>query len=167
MAGPANTVNGDLAVAGTITALDIDYPQGSIENVDVKSTAGIAASKQEHQHAIRARQVGTSTSETIPLYSVLGATATVREVAVGNVVACIGAATVVVDIKKNGTTILSSTIELNSTTPVANDMKHGTISVEGAVLDDVFSAVVTATAGGGTLATGVLIELRMDEDYTS
>ena len=99
MAVPASTTQGDHMVTGTLRAADIDFPPGSIENVDIKSTAAIAASKQEHQHAICARQVGTSITETIPLHVVLGATCTVREVAVSNIVANIGAATVTVDIK--------------------------------------------------------------------
>ena len=74
----------------------------------------------------------------------------------GVVVQAAGAATVTVDLRKNGTTILSGVITLNNT-HVAYAEVAGTISSARYVTGDVFEIVLTATAGGGTLPQGVYV----------
>lgn len=158
----------DVVVGGAFTVVgEFNFPLESIKNADVSTTAGIEASKLEHQHPISKDQIGTAEDATIPLHIVLGATCTVVEVAVSNVVACTGNATVTIDIQKNGTTILSSVITLDSTLPAANGNKRGTISVAGGVVDDNYTIVVNATIGSGALATGLNITVVFDEDYVS
>jgi hypothetical protein len=90
-------------------------------------------------------------------------TGTVRRVNVGSVVANAGAATVTVDIKKNGTTILSGVVTLNSSNTACIAVA-GTITVPGLVAGDVLECVVVAAAGGGTLGQGLFVFVDIDEN---
>jgi hypothetical protein len=86
--------------------------------------------------------------------------------AAGDVVACEagvvvagsgGGMSVTVDLRKNGTTVLTAVITLNAaSTAYANT--DGAISVGPYVAGDVFEIVITATAGGGTLPQGVFVD---------
>lgn len=141
---------------GKIVANEIDYPAGSIMLPD----------RQRHQHAKHYAQNGTAAAATVAVHECRGATATVRQVRVGSVVACIGDSTVTVDVKKNGSTILSSTVQLDSGN-TAYVSEAGTINTSSLASGDVLTVVVTVSAGTGTLATGLWVELRIDEDYAS
>lgn len=157
----------DVVVGGTLSMKTLNIPFESLKNADVSTTAGIVASKLKHQHVVSKDQIGTAVDATIPLHIALGATCTVVEVAVSNIVACIGDSTVTIDIKKNGTTILDSVITLDSTLPAANGNKRGTIIVPAGLVDNNYTAVITATVGTGTLATGINVTVVFDEDYVS
>jgi len=63
---------------------------------------------------------------------------------------------------KNGTTILSATADFSSS-DAARAVKTGTLSVTSYADGDVFEVVITATAGGGTLGTGVYVGLELSE----
>jgi hypothetical protein len=63
-----------------------------------------------------------------------------------------------VDLKKNGTTVLSGLPTLtNADAAFAFDL--GTFSSTPYVADDVFTIVVTATVGGGTVGQGLTAQL--------
>jgi hypothetical protein len=68
---------------------------------------------------------------------------------------------VTVDLRKNGTTVLSAVITLNNAN-TARVAVAGALSVTTLVAGDVLE-VVTATAGGGTLATGVFAIVTVNE----
>jgi hypothetical protein len=121
-------------------------------------------SAADHQHICELSWSGTAAAATQVIHVVRGATATLRSAGAGCVVANIGNATVTVDIKKNGTTVLTGTIGL-SVSESAYDIVAGAISVTDSVAEDVFTAVVTVNAGTGTLGTGLFIVLVFDEAY--
>jgi hypothetical protein len=93
----------------------------------------------------------------------MGATATVIKFLAGCIVIPIGAATVTVDLRKNGSTILTGVITLNSSS-ISRIAQAATILTTSAVVGDWFDVVVTATASTGTLPTGVFWQLEIDED---
>jgi hypothetical protein len=71
--------------------------------------------------------------------------------------------TCTVDLLKNGTTILSSTIGLASS-DTARVAKTGTISNASLVAGDCLEVKVIATHNAGTLPQGVFAEIILNED---
>lgn len=159
----ASRQEGDLVVTGRLTAGHISYPSNEISNAAIASDAGIDAEKLEHQYCKSYSQPNTTaTAETRILHVVHGDTAEVLEFEAGSIVANVGAATVTVDLKKNGTTILSAVITLDNTN-TAYVTEAGTISSANLVDGDVLTIVTTATAGGGTIATGFFCSVKLRE----
>jgi hypothetical protein len=156
-------VEGDLYVNGGLSSKTFTAPSGSITNAMVATNAAIAATKVAHQHRLVLSQSGTATSVTQPIYHCYGATGTTIAVYAGSIAIAVGAATVTVDVKKNGTTILSGVVTLNSSS-VARIGQAGTITVPALVAGDVLEVVTVATAGGGTLPTGLFVAVTVNED---
>lgn len=140
-------------------------PAGAISSSNIASP--LDADKLTHAHrAVYAQGSAVSAAAaTQVIYVVVGATGTIEAVKAGAVVPAVGAATATVDIKKNGTTILSAPISLSSA-QTARQLVSGTISDDDVVAGDVLEIVVTATAGGGTLAQGLFAMVDIFEDAT-
>lgn len=156
-------LEGDLHINGALTAKTFSAPAGSITNAMVATGAAIDATKLVHRHAPFYSISGTVATTTVVLHNVYGATATVVAAFAGSVVAAIGDSTVTVDIKKNGTTILTAVITLDSGNS-AYVKESGTVTVPAGVAGDVYTAVITATAGTGTLPTGFYCGMVVTED---
>jgi hypothetical protein len=155
---------GDVFVAGSLGSTSFVPAAGSITNAAVASLAGIDQSKLQHQHRAGYHQPNTTaTTETKTVGVIYGVSGTLLSFKAGSIVANIGAATVTLDLKKNGVTALSAVITLNNAN-TARVAVSGTLSVTTLAAGDVLEVVATATAGGGTLATGVFAELRWKED---
>jgi hypothetical protein len=69
---------------------------------------------------------------------------------------------VTVDLRKNGTTILTSVITI-SVAQAAYARVAGAIASAAYIAGDVFELVVTATAGGGTLPQGLFVDTVLRE----
>lgn len=152
------TYAGDVTVIGTLT-----MPDGTITNAKVNSGADVAHTKLEHQHRIPYAQPNTAaTAETRVVYRCYGASGVVLSVHVGSIAKAVGDAVATVDVKKNGTTILSAPVTLNSsnTNRVA---VAATLSVTTLAAGDVLEVVTTATIGTGTLPTGVFASINVSE----
>ena len=160
----SNRIAGDLFVDGSLQAVEMVLANSSVVNATVSAAADIDASKLEQHHSKSYPQVGTAATETVVLHVIHGATARVQKVWATNIVNSIGDSTVTVDVKKNGTTVLTGVLTLDVNTG-AYGIEKGTISVTAGVVDDVYTAVITATIGTGTLPTGIGVEMRIDEDY--
>lgn len=157
-------INGNMYVDGALGAKSLSVPAGSIVDASVNAAAAIAATKcKQRRHKNYAQPNTTATAETRVIHTVYGATGTVQSFKAGSIGANVGAATITVDLKKNGTTILSAAISLTSSTSALAEVA-GTISSAGLVEGDVLTVVTTATAGGGTLGTGLFAEIVVDED---
>lgn len=155
---------GDLHITGNLSAKTVQLPAGTVDNADIEAAAGIDASKLEHRHQITAAQPKTTAAdETRVIHVVYGATGTVLAFRAGSIVANIGDSTVTVDLKKNGSSILTAPITLDSGDS-AYAKVAGTIDTPGLVAGDVLEVVIDATVGTGTLATGVFCELVLNED---
>lgn len=158
-----NTTYGDMHVTGTLTAGALTPSGGSVTNSSVSASAAIQASKLEHQLHLTYGQSGTAASVTIPLHCAYGATGDIISIKAGSVAVAVGAATVTVDLKKNGTTCLSGVITLDTGNSTYTG-EAGTLSVTDYVAGDVFTLVIVATAGGGTLPTGLFVTVVLRED---
>lgn len=155
-------IEGDLYVTGNIGSATMSVPDSTIVNADVSASADILSTKLEMQRSFTYSQNGTAASVTIPVHMVYGATCSLVSIKAGSIVANIGAATVTVDLKKNGSSVLSAVITLNSSS-TARIPQAGTITTAGGVADDFYELVIVATAGGGTLATGLAVTVIWSE----
>lgn len=163
MATGSSKIDGNLVVTDNINCKTLTAREGGITNAAIAAAAAIAATKIQKPRLLRYWKAGTAASESVPIYVCLGATATLQSIKVGSIAIAVGSATVTVDLKKNGTTVLSAVVTLNSanTARVAVD---GTITVPGAVVGDFYELVITATAAGGTIPTGLFVEVEVFED---
>lgn len=153
-------INGMLSFGGNGA---LSLPTGSVGNTQIAALAGIDASKVIHfiSKCLSQGSTATASAQSGVIHVAKGA-GTIQAFRAGSVVANIGAAACTVDLKKNGSSILSSTIALNSSIS-AYATVAGTISHTTYVAGDVFEWVVTATAGGGTLALGLFAQLESFE----
>lgn len=157
-----NRFEGDLYVTGNIGGGTLSVPASTLTDAGVSASADITATKLEMQKSFTYGQNGTASSVTVPIHSVYGATGAVVAIKAGSIVANIGAATVTVDLKKNGTTMLSGVITLDNAN-TARVAEAGTLSVTSLVAGDLLELVIVATAGGGTLATGLFVTVTISE----
>ena len=157
-------ITSDRVYTGTVTfTKPAALAAGTVTAANIAAAAGIETSKAIHRHRAGVNQVGTAVSATIPLFSIASSVgATIVSVRVWSVAANVGNSTVTVDIKKNGTSILSAVVTLNSGV-AAYTPTLGTISTAAGVQNDCYTAVVVATVGTGTLATGLCIGVTYDE----
>lgn len=152
----------DIYVKGTLYTSNFSPAAGSITDTSIEALAGVAASKLYHRfHEGYMQPNTTATSVTQAIYHARAA-GTINAFSAGSIVACIGAATVTVDLKKNGTTCLSSVITLDSGN-TAYVSEAGTLSVTSYAAGDIFTIVTVATAGGGTIATGFFCDAQFTE----
>lgn len=157
-------IESDLFVAGRLSALTLGIPTGTVTDATVAAGANVGADKLQHRFRAMFNQVHGSVAitERRPFFWALSV-GTIRRVKVGSVIANIGAATITVDIKKNGATILTGIVTLNNAN-VAYIAVDGTIANAALVAGDVLECVVVATAGGGTLGQGLFVAVDIDEN---
>lgn len=160
----ATTFSDAVTVYGTLTAAGgVSLPAGSIGDTQASAASPFGVTKTNKQYNAGWSQVsgGAATSATQQFYTAKAA-GVVAQVMVGSVAIAAGAATVTVDVKKNGTTILSGVVTLNNANtayvPVA-----GSVSVTAYVANDTFTVTTVATAGGGTLPQGVFCQVTFQE----
>ncbi len=161
--GQVARFDGDMSVLGDLSCRTFTPPAGCVSNASVAAGAGIAATKIQKPRLIHYGQSGTAVSVTIPIYVCLGATATLQSFKAGSIVLNIGAATVTIDLKKNGSTILSAVITLD-TANIARVLEAAAFTSASLVAGDFLELVITATIGGGTLATGLFVQAEIFED---
>jgi len=163
----AEVITGDVVIRGNLQPSTISQPANSIADVNVGTpaagAAGVASSKLNHRYHKHWPQPNTTaTTETRPLFITYGTSGTLVAFKAGSIAPCAGAATITIDLYKNGASVLSAPITLNSSN-VARVATLGTITAATTAAGDWFDAVITATAGGGTLGTGLFVELVIDE----
>lgn len=160
-------IDSNCLVNGNLTATTLVATSASITDAMVVAATGIQATKLQMQQEKHFSQESAtaSTSGAWVTHVVYGATGTLVSIKAGSVVANVGAATVTVDVLKNGTTVLTGVITLNNT-HTAYQLVAGTFSATSLVVGDVLEIKLVATAGGGTLAKGVFAEFVIREATT-
>lgn len=161
----ANRIEGSLHVAGRLTPQLLDIPPETVTDAAVSSSAAIAAGKLEHQHQpVYAQESDTAAADEARIVHVVrGATATLVSVAAGAVVPAVGNAEVEVDLLKNGTTMLTGPITLDSG-QIAYERVAGAFASGALVQGDVLEITIAGTAGTGTLPKGVFAAIVVRED---
>lgn len=150
----------DVTFGGTV-----NLPSVCVGNAQVKTLAGIAATKLEHQHRVPYAQESDTTAadESRVVHVVKGVTGSLQAFSAGCVVANIGDSTITVDLHKNGVTVLTAPISLSSA-DAAYEVVAGVLASAGVVVGDVLEVVIDATIGTGTLGTGLFTSLDLHED---
>lgn len=155
----------DVTIRGTLAPSSITLPDGVItRSAQVLAGANISADKTEQRVFPSWHQPNSAaTTETRTVF-VARRAGTLNEVIAGSIVAATGNATVTLDLKKNGTTMLTGVITLDSAN-TARIVESGTISGAGTfVANDWLEVVIVATIGTGALPTGVYCQLEIDQN---
>ena len=130
-------------------------PPSVVGNDQVSAVSPIGAAKVEHQYMpILAQPHGTAAVADRRVVHVARSAGTVEQFRAGPVVPATGDSTVTVDLRKNGTTVLSSGVLIESST-AAYAVLSGAIASASYVAGDVLEVVIAVSAGTGTLPQGV------------
>jgi hypothetical protein len=160
-------VPGDVVAQGVLSGTQLQVTQASITNAMISTVAAIEPTKLRQQYCPVFSQVSTAdaTVDRKVLHVVRGAGGA-TEFNVGAVTAATGNATITIDLKKAGVSVLTSTITLDSTT-AAFVLKAGSLAAGATVLaaNDVLEAHISAVnVGTGALPKGVFMQLKVRED---
>lgn len=159
---PENVLYGDYFFTGNLRAGSMTAANNSVRDAQVAAGADVGADKLVHRHQCPFDQPNTAaTSETRVIHRCYGATGTIRGFHAGSIVAATGNSTVTVDLRKNGTTVLSAVITLDNAN-TARVAEAGSVSVTTLVQGDVLEVVTVATVGTGTLPTGLFAFATVD-----
>lgn len=160
-----NRISGDVVIDGALVLTGaLTAPAGSLTNAMIAAAAGIDASKLDSHRNVPAYVAGTPTSSVILAYRV-PSTGTITSFWAGCITVPTGSATCAVNLKKNGTTCLSATVDLDSSS-VAYTSEEGTLTVTSVVEDDILTVELTVTTpGSDTQSTGVYAAIGIDEEY--
>lgn len=166
-------INGDLVVNGKVNCTQILPSQSCVTNSMVASPSSpanaIATSKLRHRTIITLPFNLSSTANAaaiiIPAHVVKGTTGEIVAYGVGSVTKATNDATAVFDLLKNGSTILSGTITLDSANTNRVIEAAPGFSATTLVAGDLLEAKCTsATAGSGAVPVGAFFCLEIDED---
>jgi hypothetical protein len=162
-------LGGDVHVRGTLSAATFTPPSGCISNSHVSASAGIAATKLEHQFAVQYTTAAGSAvaTATHPLHIVRGTTGEIVSVEVICTTAPTSSDTVTVMLQRSTgggafANALSGNISLSSSS-TARVAYAGTLSVTDLVDGDILQVVVTAS---GTSCQGLCVVVTLREDAT-
>ena len=158
------TIQSNTHVNGHLSANTMTIPASAVTKDSILAGTGIEAADMEHVFRPHFSQPNTAaTSETRAVHVCRGA-GTILSFEAGSIAKAVGDSTVTVDLKKNGTTVLSAVITLDNanTNRVA---EAGTVTVTALADGDVLEVVTVATAGTGTLPTGVFASVNLMEAY--
>lgn len=161
-------LDGDLHVTGRISSASMTVPDSTVDNDAVASDAAIAATKLVHRHHKEyAQEAAANASAGAYVIHVARAAGSVIDFAAGLIVAADTAPgssgrTATMDLKKNGTTVLTGTIQLDNAN-TAYVIETATISSAAYVAGDVFTVVITAGGSVGTYPKGIFAQATFHE----
>lgn len=160
----------DVQVNGTMSPNAINYPANSIPaGAYVQPGPGLyppATKFGQRRNITWSQPNATATTEARVVLVVNGTSGgVIQSLKVGALTAGIGAGKVTFDIKKNGVSIATATVDLTSAT-AAYVLLNVPLAAgaSGLVQGDVISLHATASAGGGTIPVGPFAQIIVDED---
>lgn len=162
----ARNVLTDTHVQGALSASSFTPPAGCIDNAAIEAAAGIDATKVIHQFAVSRVQGSTAAADTAPVH-IANQAGTIVGFEIAAITPCSTGGgddrTVTVDLKKNGTTVLTAPIVLNKTI-AAYAVVSATLASDSYAAGDVLSIVTTVGGSTGTLAAGVIAQAFLREN---
>lgn len=155
-----NNLTGETFIQ-TLSCSSFTCPLGAIGDENIESDAGIEATKLVHrfQPVLADTHTTTTVAERKIVHLVQGTSATLNQAFAG-VTTATSAGTVSVDIWKNGSTILTSTMSITSSL-AAFSLLNAAIANQDLVQNDVLEVVVTVS--GSPTSAGLFVELQIDE----
>lgn len=165
MSNPSR-LEGDYYFAGSVTFASLAAPNSSWGNDNIAAAAGIAASKLQHQNEI-AVGLTKHTEDAATLRRVIhipyGATATVLSFHAGATVAAGAGCSITVQLKKNGSSILTSAITVDDGDAAFALVAAAGFTSTALVAGDVLEAEI-ASVTGATPPKGVFVRLVLRSD---
>ena len=155
-----------IMAGGAQVASSFSLPSGTVTNAMVSNTAAIDADKLQHRHQnVYSDERATTIATQRRVIHVGRGTGALVTLHIGLMVAMVGAATGTVGLRKNGSEITSSDLDLDNTVSAYTLVADSGFSNTAVAAGDVFEVEVkTASAGGGTLGTGFFAVLSVDEE---
>lgn len=162
---PTSIHEGDHVFNGTLVPRGISLPNGSVTSNSVLAGSNIDADKLEHRQWVMFAQPNTAAAaETRPVFVARGV-GLITEIRVGSIAKAIGDSTVTVDVKKNGTSVLTAPVVLdNANTARLTEAASIDSAQDDLASGDWLEVVVTASAGTGTLPTGLAVQITVDHN---
>ncbi|MCE9605065.1 MAG: hypothetical protein K8U03_09220 [Planctomycetia bacterium] len=166
MSSPLPTrIPGNVIIDGTLYAGEFVLSAGCVADSHVSDVADISAAKLQHQHQVPYAQASAATAVAEARFvHRCRAVGEIIGFEAGNVIACIGDSTITIDLKKNGTTVLTAPLVITSAL-AARATLAATIDIaaKNCVADDVLEVVVAISAGTGTLGKGAFADVCVRE----
>ncbi len=150
MAISPSVINGDFYFSGTCIFAGARFASGTMTDDSVVALANIAASKLEQQvfSSVNLSNHATlATAMRVPIHRVNGTTGTLIKFGVTCTVLAGGGGSATIDLKKNGTTILTGTFNIDSTATVYTLVEPAGFTSTSLVAGDQLDVEVTAVAG--------------------
>jgi len=139
------------------------FPASTIGDTQINASAPITAGKMEHRFNSGIGQPhGIAAVAERRVIHRAKSPGTVNFFWVGLTVANVGAATITVNLLRNGTTVLTAPVVLTSATVVYVAVTAAIASAPYSA-GDVFETAITVAAGGGTLGQGAFAQATMTE----
>jgi hypothetical protein len=159
-------LEGDVYINGTLSAKNFNPPDNSITRQEqVAAGINLDASKVEHRYVKTEALTDHATDSAVVrrvVHVVQGATATIQSFSAGVTVAATSTGVCAVDLKVNGSSVLSATITLDSAN-AAFSQEAGTLADADLVAGDVVEISIDSTSGSnkpkGVNATVVIDEM--------
>lgn len=151
----ADTIGGDRYWTGQQQFANLIAPANCVGSNNFNGSDPLTTAKQYHRFRVGFAQAhGTAATNERRAVHIAAAAGTIESFKAGPVVAASGDSTVAVDLRKNGTTVLSAVITIDNG-KAAYSLTAGTLSVTTYAAGDVLEQVVTSTPGTGTPPQGV------------
>lgn len=163
-----NTMKGSTYVDGNLSCKQFTPPTGSIGNNAI-AVDGLDRNKLDHEHQVVYSQESSIAVVTkrFPVWFAQAAAVIVNVRASTTNVACTGNATITIQIKKNGTNILSADLVLDSGNTVRVPEAAAGFTSTALAQNDHLEVDVTANAGTGALGQGLLVIVTLEMGPTS
>ena len=152
----------DLHILGRLSAVSMSVPADSIGSDSVDADDPIQSEKLEHQYTLTHRQPGSVAAITADKIHIARGAGTIESVQVLTHTAPAAANSYTVNVKKNGTTILSSVVTVDNST-TANTVVNATLSVTTFVAGDYFEVNIVSAAGT-SWGTGLIVQVVIREN---
>lgn len=154
---------GDLLVTGTARFGNVSLPANSVGDFAVDAANPITVEKLEHQYSVMySQKKGTSVAAERKVVHYAYGAGEIANCIAGVTAAAVGDSTCTVNIKKNGSNILSAAIVIDNTN-VVNAAESGAFTSNTYVAGDVIEVDATISAGSGTLPQGLFVNLVLRE----
>lgn len=155
-------VNDDLTVTGTLKPYSLAAPGRCITDFNMNPSSPISSNKYQPQFKrMYTQSYGVAASSDRVVSHIAKAAGNLYTIRAGLVLPNASTATVTIDLKKNGTTVLAGVLTLavgSAYIPI-----NGSIATLPYVANDVFELIITAAASGGTLGQGLFIDVVYNE----
>lgn len=162
---PLNRIDGNLYVAGQLTADAFDPPNNSVGDNAMNAGNPIGVDKTRHLHTrVHGQMDGGSVYDEIRCIHVALVAGSVEQFQAGLRVPITGDSTMTIDLHKNGVSILSDIIDLDNTFTAYQQVVAGIDpSKQDYASGDVFEIVIIVTDNTGTPGEGLFAIATFDE----